>query len=385
MTPSERYVSSLCKKSFLPFWSYPSPLGKKGKELCDVLIICGNDIIIISVKDIKLSEHPDESVQYHRWYNKAIDSSLDQIYGAEKFLESVDEITLKDRVTKVKLPNKKERSVYRIAIAFGSQEKFPFSTGDFGKGFVHVFDEESTSIVISELDTFPDFINYLQSKEKFANGKRISLHKEVDFLALYKETSLDFDYAIDMLTIDEGLWDKYIKSEEYNEWKRDIQVSFIWDEIIDQLYILHIEKESNTSRREDLEIATRLINMECRNNRIVLGEALESAMVNNLRSRMIKLDIETDHVYVYLKIDSKNWTYKENELKLRCLVARGKVPHISKVIGIGIGVSPQGECIFDYAYLDISELSEEIINEIEKTKDELGFFKEPLVKQTSKN
>ena len=51
MTPSERYVDNLCKKSFLPFWSFPNPLGKKGKELCDVLVVCGHTIILISVKE----------------------------------------------------------------------------------------------------------------------------------------------------------------------------------------------------------------------------------------------------------------------------------------------------------------------------------------------
>lgn len=71
MTPSEKYVSKLCEKSFLPFWSFPSPLGKKRKELCDVLVVCGNDIIIISIKDIKVSEHPDETIQYERWQKKS--------------------------------------------------------------------------------------------------------------------------------------------------------------------------------------------------------------------------------------------------------------------------------------------------------------------------
>ena len=44
MTPSEKFVSELCEKSFLPFWSFASPLGKKNKELCDVLVVCNNTI-----------------------------------------------------------------------------------------------------------------------------------------------------------------------------------------------------------------------------------------------------------------------------------------------------------------------------------------------------
>ena len=94
MTPSERYVDNLCKKSFLPFWSFPNPLGKKGKELCDVLVVCGHTIILISVKDIKVTNHKDRTVQYKRWVNKAVDDSIKQLYGAERFLKNVDEVKL---------------------------------------------------------------------------------------------------------------------------------------------------------------------------------------------------------------------------------------------------------------------------------------------------
>ena len=382
MTPSEKYVSELCEKSFLPFWSYPSPLGKNDKELCDVLLICGNDIVIISIKDIKVSEHSDQSVQYNRWYSKAIDASINQIYGAERFLENVNEITLNDRVTKIKLPEKKNRVVYRITIAFGSRKDFPLDTGDFGNGYVHVFDEDSTFTVINELDTFPDFINYLKAKEQFTKNKIVTIPKEVDFLALYIKTSLEFDYTPDTIIIDDNLWSEYIKSDEYNKWQRDIQISFIWDEIVSQLYFLHIKNKLNSNKREELEIATRLINIECRNNRIVLGEALENAMIENVRSRIIKLDIETDHTYVYLKNDSKNWNYKEKELELRCLIARERFPSVSKVIGIGIGITPQGEHIFDYAYLNIPELDNEAIHKIRIAKMKLGFFENPQISRS---
>jgi len=38
MTPSEKYIAHLCRISFLPFWSFPNPIGKNGKELCDLLV-----------------------------------------------------------------------------------------------------------------------------------------------------------------------------------------------------------------------------------------------------------------------------------------------------------------------------------------------------------
>lgn len=379
MTPSEKYVSELCKKSFLPFWSFPNPLGKKGKELCDVLVVCGNDIIIISIKDIKASEHPDEIIQYERWQKRAISDSIDQIYGAERFLRTVDEITIKDRQTSIKLPPKEERSVFRIAIAFGRKENFPLETGNFGGGFVHVFDEESTFTVLNELDTFPDFIGYLKAKEQLLSNKTILVPKEVDFLALYIQTSLDFgDVNPDFVTIDETLWSEYEKSDEYKKWQHEIQKSYVWDKLIAQLYKIHVEGNSGIANRTDLEIATRTISLEPRINRIELGMVLEDAMNKKLKARMIKLP-ECNHSYVIMPLNSKNWEGKENELQLRCVVARYENPTAHKVIGIAIGESPKGEFMFDLAYFNIPELSEELINKIKDVKEVLGYFKSPVI------
>jgi len=379
MTSSEKYVSELCKKSFLPFWSFPSPLGKKGKELCDVLVVCGNDIIIISIKDIKVSEHPDKTIQYDRWQKKAISDSIDQIHGAERFLITVDEITIKDRATSIKLPPKENRAIFRIAIAFGRKETFPLETGNFGNGFVHVFDEESTSTVLNELDTFPDFVNYLKAKEQFLSNRTILVPKEVDFLALYIQTSLDFgNINPDYVVIEDTLWSEYEKSNEYKRWQHEIQKSYVWDKLILQLYKIHIEGNSGIADRTDLEIATRTISLEPRINRIELGVILEDAMNKKLKARMVKLP-ESDHSYVIMPLSSKNWDGKEGELQLRCVVARYENPTAQKVIGIAIGESPKGEFMFDLAYFNIPELSEELIDKIKIVKDELGYFNNPVI------
>ena len=51
-TPSERYLAKLADKTFLNLSSYPDLfIDKKdggnsnGKELCDLLVVCGDDII----------------------------------------------------------------------------------------------------------------------------------------------------------------------------------------------------------------------------------------------------------------------------------------------------------------------------------------------------
>jgi hypothetical protein len=382
MTPSEKYVAELCGKSFLPFWSFSNPIGKKNKELCDVLVVCENNIIIISVKDISVSEHKDESVQYERWVKKAIYSSADQIYGAERYLESVDYVFSKDNKTKIKLPKKNGRIIHRIAIAFGRKENFPLPTGDFGKGFVHVFDEKSTFTVLYELDTITDFTNYLVAKEKFIANKCILIPTESDFLAFYLLTGLKIDVPADTIVTEEGLWEDYIRSEEYLEWRKEIKISYVWDRMILRLHDYHVLKETTEESRIQLEESVRQINLEPRINRIELGSVLDNAKEMKVSARMLKPLDGCIHTYVLIPLNDKNWDRKESELKLRCIVARVENPNTEKIIGISIGSNSNGESSFDICYLNIPELDEELIKHAKEIQDEFGYFKKPVVSQS---
>lgn len=377
MTPSEKFVAELCKESFLPFWSFPSPLGKKEKELCDVFVVCENHIIIISVKDITVSNHPDENVQYERWTKKAINDSVEQIYGAERFLKTTDQVYSKDKSTVINLPKKENRIVHRIAIAFGSNPDFPIVTGDFGKGYVHVFDEKSTWIILNELDTITDFTNYLIAKEQFVADKRIQIPTEADFLAFYLQTGLNIQYPADLISSQTGIWEEYQNSNEYAKWREDIQVSFIWDRIITRMYDYHIANNNSNTRRDDIEESVRTINLEPRINRIELGSIFQDTIKKKLSARML-LPLEgSDHTYVFIPLTDKNWDEKESELQLRCIVARAKNPETKNVIGIAMGSNSDGETHYDICYLRIEQIDDSFIQKAKKIQDEFGYFNKP--------
>lgn len=384
MTPSEKYVTNLCQKSFLPFWNFPNPIGKKNKELCDVLVVCGNYILIISVKDIRVSSHTDKEVQYERWVKKAVEDSAKQIYGAERFLKTVDEVYAKNRKNKISLPPKNKRILLRIAIAFGSDNTFPLPYGDFGQGYVHVFDEESTSILLSELDTITDFTKYLTDKVQFLKGKYFSMPKESDFLALYIQTGLDIDEKVDSIVSDGGLWDSYVESEEYKEWQKLLPQSKIWDYMIAQLHDYHISEETTDKRRNEIEEAIRIINQESRINRIELGGILDNAIQRKTNARMLRPLKDAKHCYVFMPLTSKNWEGKEKELELRCIVARIENPSVDSVIGIGFGNNGNGQDVYDICSHYIPEMSEEFIIRAKEVQDELGYFKNPTI-SNSKN
>ncbi|MEI9806637.1 MAG: hypothetical protein WDO16_01450 [Bacteroidota bacterium] len=70
----------------------------------NTLVVCDPDIIIFSVKEINIKESGNYDIDFDRWERKAIDESVAQIYGAERIIKQKEEILLKDKATKIKLP-----------------------------------------------------------------------------------------------------------------------------------------------------------------------------------------------------------------------------------------------------------------------------------------
>jgi len=69
---------------------------ENGKELCDVLVVCEPDIIIFSVKHSTLPKNGAPDVNVARWKRRAVDSSVTQIYGAERTLKHLTHVVRND-------------------------------------------------------------------------------------------------------------------------------------------------------------------------------------------------------------------------------------------------------------------------------------------------
>ena len=87
-TPTEKHLARLCECTFLRFWSYPNlyrDKGKgKGKEICDVLVVFGRDIVIFSDKSCAYPDSGDEVKDWTRWFRRSVWKSAQQIFGAER-------------------------------------------------------------------------------------------------------------------------------------------------------------------------------------------------------------------------------------------------------------------------------------------------------------
>lgn len=131
VTPAERHLHALAERTFLSLWSYPCVHrdqgvggGRQGKEVCDLLVIFGEDVLIFSDKDCEFPNSGDLRKDWNRWFRRAIASSADQIFGAERWLRRFPERVFLDRECSVKLPvalpPPTTMRVHRIVVAHAS-------------------------------------------------------------------------------------------------------------------------------------------------------------------------------------------------------------------------------------------------------------------------
>lgn len=197
----EEFVNELAYNSFMKFWCYPGPKFENGdkKEICDLLIIFNSILIVMSVKNYEFKGN------HFRYFNNTIEKAVKQIHGACRILFGSPEVQIKhpDKPIEV-FPRERIEKVFRIVINLGEGVKFyPFNQTTKNNDYVTLFDKNSFEAIIGELDTIPDFIDYLEKREKLFKGRNTIIlpGDEFDFPI---ETQKEF------FTIGETLGDKHI-------------------------------------------------------------------------------------------------------------------------------------------------------------------------------
>ena len=139
---AEEYVNQLSYKSYLKYWCYPNPCDEDGdrKEICDLLILCKDICIIISVKDYHLNGN------YERYKKHVIQKSTKQLYGAERKLFNPNRpITIKHPDRNKEIFNKiNYHKIYRLTINLGDQfEYYELIDYNIGKATINIFNKET--------------------------------------------------------------------------------------------------------------------------------------------------------------------------------------------------------------------------------------------------
>lgn len=377
MNCSEKFVSALSENSFFSLWSYPNPIGKKDKELCDVLVVFDPYVIIISVKDIKFTENESLEVSIKRWQKKAIDESVAQVYGAVKWVRGAHTVIQKDGSHAISFPS--DKKIIGIGVALGSEGKAPIMFGDFEKGFVHIFDEISFQKIVSELDTITDFIEYLVRKEAFLSEKsRIFIAGgEEDLLAYYLTQGRKFPTNVDGLTISSGMWDEFERSEVYLDRKKEDLISYAWDHLIKNLCKWFLDGELLTEHTiEDYELAIRTMAKENRFQRRILSKYFGEMLHNKIQARIAPSNSGVTYVF-QANNPSVSREDRQAELHMRCIIARGIFRENKTVVGIATEQreSPDEQESFDLVHYTLEEWTPKMQKISDEIQQKTGYFK----------
>src|SRR5712692_1816620 len=283
-TQAERYLKKLCDRSFLSLWSYSSVYRDQGrsgevgdgKEVCDLLAVFENDVIMFSDKDCVFPDTGNLEIDWRRWFKRAVQRSAEQIWGAERWIRLHPNRLFLDRQCKspfpIDLPDPTRVRFHRIVVAHdgarrcrqelggsgslmlapaiigrahtdAAQGGKPFTIGQLDplKGYVHVFDDTSLDIVMSTLDTVADFGAYLTKKEAFIlSGNLAFAAGEEELLAFYlkdlnQHGDHDFVWPANFQAVGliEGLWDEFTQRPERRAQIAANQVSYAWDGLIE--------------------------------------------------------------------------------------------------------------------------------------------------------
>lgn len=403
----------LCKKSFLSLWAHANLhtaqdlRGGKGsaKEFADVLVVFGDDVIIFSDKHIEFQADRDLSTAWPRWFRRAVTESAKQLHGAMSWMRRFpDRIFLDAQCTRplpMRLPPPERARFHLVAITRGSQfaaqnffqgnegsllintgiegqqhEETPFTIGilDRSKHFVHVLDEFSLEVVMDEMDTITDFVEYLTAREQFLVDPAISVWAEgeeqlvASFLSNTRDDRHAFLSANTLACISTGAGDQrpctiFLDGSHYpallsrSEYKakrrRDARSRRVWDELLERFIqtgdprIAHPDIDQTA---HDTEEALRVMAAESRFRRglitDMLGEMFGIAQGLDPTRRYARVFASPelrDNGYVFLMVPKSAEESYEDYRRYRvsllyayCAVAKLSYPEINTFVGIAL-------------------------------------------------
>jgi hypothetical protein len=339
---SERYLKHLCEQTFLSLWSYPSVYSDEGlsrgqgEEVCDLLVVFENNIIIFSDKDCQFPNTENIAVDWKRWYKKSITKSAKQLWGAEQSIKKRSNHLFLDNLCTQKfpitIPDLSVAKFHLIAVAHNSSERCkqehgedgnlriktlgqentngsinfeetPFCVGDIdtSKTFIHILDDMSFDVLLNHLNTISDFVAYLIKKENLLRSTcSVDAGSELEILFQYHQfinENKERDFLIPdtinklepKLIIEKGHWQGLTMTAGYrNKLNADL-CSYLWDKIIErtscflmknELYYCYSQSSLGIPYTEEqkqlleCEDTLRFLARENRHHRRVLGWAL---------------------------------------------------------------------------------------------------------------
>lgn len=439
-TAAEQYLKKLCDRSFLSLWSYSGvyrdqgKVGKAGdgKEVCDLLVVFQNHILIFSDKDCVFPDTDNLELDWARWFRRAIQKSAEQLWGAERWIKShPDRLFLDPGCTQkfpLTLPDPATAQFHRILVAHGVSDRCrkelggsgslmiwpdivgnqhiksiedggrPFAVGqiDTSKGYIHIFDDTSLGIVMEALDTITDFVTYLTKKERFIKSGRLSSATgEEELLAYYLRTldsNREHDFVVppefDFIFLDEGLWEEWATSDRRKLQLKENKISYSWDMLLEKFFHHVFTGTSLKISHPTLagqDKLFRLFAREDRTRRRLLAKSIYELIFNTPVSqrgtRVVLPSNPGDPYYVFLvlpRIDSISYEqYRETRgglLDALCRVVKLKFPDAEDILGIATETGNAENRSEDAVYLDARDWTEESQADAQSLHENFGLL-----------
>jgi hypothetical protein len=305
LSRSEAYLHDLADRTFLKPWTVPNAYRASGKELSDLVVVFGDNVIIFSDKACVYDE-----AQPERWRREAIDCSVKQLSGALRELASATPRLFTDAKARERssladiLPPPERRRFHLVGIArpdhdpghlpsnWAGLQMVSHPTGDpldvvpvlIDEHVVHIFDGPTIDLLLDNLDTTPDFIAYLAGRARALREAVRYTFREQDLLA-----ASIFNWGAgegaspqvpELDSIHAGQWEDYLRSGRA-ELSRDANAS---SRTIDRL-IQHFDRcfveGAFTGERPEYqphEFAMRLLAAESRFSRRMIVATLDDLM-----------------------------------------------------------------------------------------------------------
>lgn len=438
ITKTERYLARLCKGTFLSLWSYPNIFrdqGQRGgcgdgKELCDLLVVHGNDVIIFSDKSCKFPDTGKLHVDWCRWFRHAVLNSAKQVYGAERWLKEHPDRLFLDRSCTQKfplnLPAVQDIHFHRVAVALNAGDRCrrelhgngglmlmpnivgeshvdsqdaqftPFAVGqvDPCRGLIHVLDDATLDILLRELDTVSDFLGYLKCKEELiSSGRLAKASEESDLLAVYLTHT---DYAgqhgfpplpdNSNLLVDARNWNSLSQNPQYIAKKHADKISYVWDRIIEELsgHAVNGTLVYDPPSFRQTELSLRVMASESRFARRRLSDFLRGILEDTPKDRIgirtILPEGSSGIIYVFVAMSNIGWPedrfrkYRRNYLGLYCRVVASQHKGVQRFVGLATEVGLGPERSYDLVYLEPGEWSKEMEAEAKQMQDQTKMF-----------
>ncbi|MCP4329478.1 MAG: hypothetical protein GY791_13700 [Alphaproteobacteria bacterium] len=418
LTPSEKVLSNLCDRSFLSFWSYPNLYRAVAKELCDLLVVFGDDIVIFSDKSCAYPDSGDAALDWSRWYRRSIARSAHQIHRAENWVQKSPERIFLDakcaRPLPIVLPPGTNLRVHRVCIALGASDRAMAETGrrdvtisaiaeddserftvgkiNAAQGLVHVFNEITLPIVLSELSTTADFLDYLRKKEAlFDSGRFAFAESELDLLGYFLWHNREFPIPSSTpFRLEPNLWQQVEADAQFLAAREENEISFLWDGLIGYLTNLYMNEDlgqGNEIAITDYERAVRVMAGETRFSRRLLAkwilERVERARDGYIGSCFPSP--QEDVLYVLLvgpgdrgQDHARYRKARSEQLHARCIAGKATMPDRRFIVGIALdarGVQGSSE---DFIYLDTEEWTKKALENAEQLRQEWGYIVEGM-------